>query len=180
MSSRWKIYQLSLVNDIVIGEDSDSFREFCRKSAYGNKEREVKLSFLESLYLLEKGKVELKIGNKNIIFKQLFRKLTKKSFWKKNHFWVKYSVFKDLRERGYVVKTALKFGAEFRVYDRGIKPGEDHAKWIVYPVAESSVMTWYEFSAKNRVAHSTRKRLMLGVVDAEGDVTYWEVRWVRP
>ena len=78
------------------------------------------------------------------------------------------------------MKTALKFGADFRVYDRGVKPGEDHAKWIVFPVYETDVMTWYEFSAKNRVAHSTKKRLLLAVVDQEGDVSYWETRWIRP
>ena len=93
---------------------------------------------------------------------------------------VKFSVFKDLRDRGYVVKTALKFGADFRVYDRGVKPGEDHAKWVVFPVPEGSTTTWHEFAAKNRVAHSTKKRLLIGVVDDEGDVSYWEIRWIRP
>jgi len=95
-------------------------------------------------------------------------------------FWIRYSTFKDLRNRGYIVKTALKFGADFRVYDRGVKPGEDHAKWIIYPVHESETLTWHEFSAKNRVAHSTKKKLMMGVVDDEGDVTYWEVNWKKP
>ena len=74
----------------------------------------------------------------------------------------------------------MKFGADFRVYDKGIKPGEDHAKWIVYPVKESDAITWYEFSAKNRVAHSTKKNLLIGVVDGEGDVTYYEISWKRP
>ncbi|MBW2998063.1 tRNA-intron lyase, partial [Candidatus Woesearchaeota archaeon] len=40
--------------------------------------------------------------------------------------------------------------------------------------------TWHSFSAKNRVAHSTKKRLMIGTVDDEGDVTYWEVKWIKP
>ena len=85
-----------------------------------------------------------------------------------------------MRSRGYVVKTALKFGADFRVYERGTKPGQAHAKWILYPVRESEIMTWYEFAAKNRVAHSTRKNLLLGIVDNESDVTYYEVNWLRP
>jgi len=50
----------------------------------------------------------------------------------------------------------------------------------MYPVAESGIMTWYEFSAKNRVAHSTRKRLLIAIVDEEGDVTYYEIKWTRP
>ena len=85
-----------------------------------------------------------------------------------------------MRNRGYIVKTALKFGADFRVYDRGVKPGDDHAKWIMYPVSESSMLTWYEFSAKNRVAHSTRKKLLIAIVDEEGDCTYYSISWTRP
>ncbi|MDP3918703.1 MAG: tRNA-intron lyase, partial [Nanoarchaeota archaeon] len=77
-------------------------------------------------------------------------------------------------------KTALKFGADFRVYDRGIKPGEEHAKWVMYPIPETSTCSWYEFAAKNRVAHSTRKRLLIAIVDEEGDVTYYEIKWTRP
>ena len=73
-----------------------------------------------------------------------FEKIDKK-------FKTKYFVFADMREKGYIEKTALKFGAEFRVYDKGIKPGDDHSKWVVFPVHESSSLTWHDFSAKNRV-----------------------------
>ncbi|MBU1252016.1 MAG: tRNA-intron lyase, partial [Nanoarchaeota archaeon] len=38
----------------------------------------------------------------------------------------------------------------------------------------------HDFSAKNRVAHSTKKNLLLAIVDEEGDVSYYEVRWVKP
>ena len=96
------------------------------------------------------------------------------------NFWIRYCVFRDIRNRGYIIKTALKFGADFRIYDRGVKPGEDHAKWIVYPVHEGEKLTWYEFAAKNRVAHSTKKKLLIGIVDEEGDCTYYECRWIRP
>ena len=85
-----------------------------------------------------------------------------------------------MREKGYVVKTALKFGADFRVYDKGKKPGKAHAKWIVFAEHESKKLTWHEFSAKNRVAHSTKKHLLLAILDEEGDISYYEVRWMRP
>ena len=119
---------------------------------------------------MEKGKIIIiDKGTKKITYEQFLKKSRKLE----PNFWTRYCVYKDIRNRGYIIKTALKFGADFRVYDRGVKPGEDHAKWIVYPVHESSTLTWYEFSAKNRVAHSTRKRLLIGVVDDEGDVTYY-------
>ena len=88
----------------------------------------------------------------------------------------RYPVFKDLRNKGYIVKTALKFGGDFRVY----KKTKEHAKWIVFVDYESKKLTWQEFSAKNRVAHSTNKKLLLAIVDEEGDIIYYEVKWLKP
>ncbi len=163
----------------VLAESSDDARELYNQSRYGNvlDDGKVQLSLLEALFLFEKGRLDLKDGRgKSLDFDSFIRRARKVE----PNFWIRYCVFKDMRNRGYIVKTALKFGADFRVYDRGVKPGEDHARWIVYPVHEGEQITWYDFSAKNRVAHSTKKRLLIGVVDDEGDVTYYEIRWVRP
>ena len=162
-----------------VTENSDEARDLYNQSRYGSllDSGKVQLSLLESLYLLEKERLIILDGKNKKITAETFLKKVKKL---EPNFWIRYCVFKDMRNRGYIVKTALKFGADFRVYDRGVKPGEDHAKWIIYPVHESSASTWYEFSAKNRVAHSTRKRLLIACVDEESDVTYWEVKWTRP
>lgn len=165
--------------EIVVTENSNEARELYNQSRYGSllSSGKVKLSLLESLYLLEKNRLEVLDKRKKEID---FDKLMKKAKRIDKRFRIRYEVFKDIRERGYIIKTALKFGADFRVYPRGVKPGEDHAKWVVYPVHESETLTWYDFAAKNRVAHSTRKKLMMGVVDDEGDVSYWEIRWLKP
>ncbi len=163
----------------VITESSDDAREFFNQSRFGTlgEDGKVELSLLEALYLMEKGRLEVRQESGRKITFELYVKKARKV---EPNFWIRYCVFKDIRNRGYIIKTALKFGADFRVYDRGVKPGDDHARWIVFPVHEASVFTWHEFSAKNRVAHSTKKRLLLGVVDDENDVTYYEVRWMRP
>lgn len=162
----------------VIIENQPHAMELYDKSRFGSLVRNrIELGLLEACYLLEKEKIRiLNKRNKEFDLEKFLKKATKHE----KNFWVRYQVFKDMRNRGYIVKTALKFGADFRVYDRGVKPGEDHARWILYPVLESQVLTWHDFSAKNRVAHSTRKRLLLGIVDDEGDVSYWEARWLRP
>jgi len=163
----------------VITEDSNEAKELFNQSRYGTllENGKVQLSLPEAMYLIEKKKIDVLDGRgKSILFDNFLRKATKVE----PNFWIRYCVFKDIRNRGYIIKTALKFGADFRVYDRGIKPGEDHAKWIVYPVYEGETLTWYDFAAKNRVAHSTKKRLLIGIVDDEGDVTYYEIRWTRP
>ena len=164
----------------VITESSDDAREFYNQSRFGSlaENGKVELSLLEGLYLMEKNRLEVhsESGKKVLSFEDYVKKAKKVE----PNFWIRYCVFKDMRNRGYIIKTALKFGADFRVYDRGVKPGEDHAKWIVFPVHEASVFTWHEFSAKNRVAHSTKKRLLMAIVDDENDVTFYEIRWMRP
>ncbi|HYD04035.1 MAG TPA: tRNA-intron lyase [Alphaproteobacteria bacterium] len=163
----------------VVAEKSDESRELYNASRYGTilPDGKLQLSLLETLYLIEKNKLELKDSKNKLID---FDSFLKKSSKLEPNMWIRYCVFKDMRDRGYIIKTALKFGADFRVYDRGVKPGEDHARWIIYPVNESTSMTWYDFSAKNRVAHSTKKKLMMGIVDDEGDVTYYEIKWIKP
>ncbi len=169
-----------LLKERVITENTDAARDLYNQSRYGKllADGRVQLALTEAMYLLERGKITIAAarGHKVTSPEQFMKKATKTQ----KNFFVKYSVFKDIRDRGYIIKTALKFGADFRIYDRGVKPGEDHARWILYPVHEGDHLTWQEFSAKNRVAHSTKKRLLIGVVDDEGDVSYWEVRWMRP
>jgi len=163
---------------VVFAESSKQSKALYDKSRYGElKRKKFYYSLFEVAYLIESKKLEVLDGRNKTITLDNFMKKAKK--YDKN-FLVKYAVFRDMRSRGYVVKTALKFGAEFRVYDRGVKPGQAHAKWVLYPVSESEVSTWHDFSAKNRVAHSTKKRLLVGVVDNELDVTYYEINWIRP
>ena len=161
----------------VIGTNSSEAHSLFKKSSFGEPvDEKIQYSLSEALFLVEKGKMDILVHGKKITKKELLKKLQKID----KKIQIKYPVFKDLRERGYVVKTALKFGAEFRVYEKGSKPGKRHAKWIVFTDHESGKLTWHEFSAKNRVAHSTKKNLLLAIVDEEGDITYYEVKWMRP
>lgn len=171
-----KIKALFLRENVI--SKTKEAKDVYSQSRFGEiKEEEIIYSLVEAMYLLEKKKINITDDKGKKVNIESFNKKARKI---EPNFGVRYSVFKDLRNRGYIVKTALKFGADFRVYDRGVKPGDDHAKWIVYPVHETEVMSMYEFSAKNRVAHSTRKNLLLAVVDAETDVTYYTVTWIKP
>jgi len=177
MVQRTKIETFLLKNE-VITECSQNARDLYETSRYGAllEDGRVQLTLLEAYYLLEKKKITVFMRKKNLLKDELL----KKCITREKEFWVRYAVFKDFRDRGYIIKTALKFGADFRVYEKGIKPGEDHARWIVYPVKETRGMTWYDFAAKNRVAHSTKKRLLMGIVDEENSVTYYEIKWMKP
>jgi tRNA-intron endonuclease, archaea type len=176
-----RIVESFFSKDVVFTECSDEARQFYEKSRFGTilEDKRVQLTLIEAYYLLEKEKIRIFSFNnsKKQIEKSFFLKKCMKA---EKNFWTRFAVYSDFRNRGYIIKTALKFGADFRVYDKGVAPGEDHARWIVYPVKETEVLTWYEFAAKNRVAHSTKKRLLLGIVDEENTVTYYEIKWTRP
>jgi tRNA-intron endonuclease len=165
-----------ILGEIISSADTEAFSLY-EKSNFGEpKNSKIQYSLTEAMFLLETGKIEILSNKKKLSLNEFLvkcRKIDKK-------IQIKYIVFKDLREKGYVVKTALKFGADFRVYNKGSSPGKEHARWIVFAEHESNRMTWHEFSAKNRVAHSTKKNLLLAVVDEESDVSYYEVAWIKP
>ena len=163
---------------IVVAENSDRARDLYNKSSFGSYQAaKLQFTLCETLYLAEKEKLEVVDGKGKTI---PYREFVAKASGIEKDFWTRYCVYRDLRIRGYVVKTGLKFGAEFRVYGKGKKPGEEHAKWIVYSVNENNINKWRDFCAKNRVAHSTKKSLLIGIVDEEGDITYYESTWVKP
>jgi tRNA-intron endonuclease len=93
---------------------------------------------------------------------------------------LKYLTYSDLRSRGYLVKTGLKFGAHFRVYARGEAPGETHSAYLVHAIPESHKFTSTELARAVRLAHSVRKNILFAVVDDEGDITYYSIARETP
>ena len=171
-----------LAGDLVyIEEDFQKAQPLYDKSNFGEIHGvgtpRLELSLVEALYLQERNKLKIYDNKSKIVS---FRNFLEKAKRKEKNFWTRYRVYRDLRTRGLLLKTALKFGADFRVYDRGAKPGKHHARWVLYAADENKGLTWRQFSAMNRVAHSTKKKLLIGIVDDEGDVTYYETRWKRP
>jgi tRNA-intron endonuclease len=168
-----------ITGEIISSNFSEAYSLY-EKSGFGEPSKskdKIQYSLPEALFLVERKKlIVLNSKGKEILFKELmdmFKRIDKK-------IQIKYPVFRDLREKGYIVKTALKFGADYRIYEKGHKVGEQHAKWVCFVDHESNKLTWHEFSAKNRVAHSTKKNLLIGIVDEEEDVTYYNISWIKP
>ncbi|MDO8563609.1 MAG: tRNA-intron lyase [Nanoarchaeota archaeon] len=165
----------TLSNSSVSSSSEEAFSLF-EKSAMGEKKAgKIIYSDFEALYLLEKRHLEVFSGKNKLSFDSLLSKLRKKD--KKIE--VKYTVYFDLRSKGYILKEALKFGADFRVYDKGSRPGTSHAPWLIFATNSSDKITWHEFSGKNRIAHSTKKKLLIALVDSESSVSYYEIDWKR-
>src|SRR3989338_1374771 len=103
-----------LTGSKVLVEDK-SFQDFLTSKGFGERKEQFSLSLNESLFLLEQKKIKIKDSkNKIVSFDSLLRQASKnKSFFDS------FIVFKDLKSKGFVVKTGLKFGFSFRVYPKG-------------------------------------------------------------
>lgn len=166
----------TFISEKIFSNSKEAFTLF-ESQRFGERTGEkIFYTLQEALFLVETKKMEISdLKDKTITEKELIKKFAKID----KKFKTKYFVFRDLRQKGFIVKTALKFGAEFRVYEKGKSIGEDHARWILFPVSQNEQLTWQDFSAKNRIAHSTNKKLLIAVVDEENEVSYYEVNWLK-
>lgn len=153
--------------------------EELEEKGYGEKRDDaITLSQEETLYLKEKRR-EFPVENeegKKLTVKQLKALFTQQD----EEFPRKYPVYKDLRDRGFCVRTGFKFGSDYRVYKRGEKPGTGHAIWLVQSIQEEHTFKLPELSRAIRLAQNVRKKMIYAVVDKEGDITYYKVDRITP
>lgn len=134
------------------------------------------LAPVEALYLVEKKKITVKMGGKILSFEKLLEHFKKRD----KEIYIKYAVFQNLRMKGYVARTGLKYGTYFRVYEKGIRLGEERSIWLVRPVREGWKTDTSGFAKSIRLAHSVRKKMIWAVVDAEGEITYYKLEKMVP
>ncbi|ACP55657.1 tRNA-intron lyase [Saccharolobus islandicus] len=137
--------------------------------------RPLELSLIESVYLAKKGLIKVIDKNGEVLE---YEKLYEYSSKIINKFDIMYRVYEDLREKGFIVRSGVKYGADFAVYTLG--PGLEHAPYVVIAVDIDEEITPHELLSFGRVSHSTRKRLVLALVDRKSEsVRYIMFKWVK-
>lgn len=169
---------MQLFGERIIVTDLKEMEEL-EKRGYGEKEGEtLLLSPEEALYLVEK---KLEFGVKNEKGRKMSYDSLIKHFLKiDKEFPMKYLVYKNIRDRGFIIKTGFKFGSHFRVYSRGDKPGKGHAIWLIHCVPEEYIAEFPVISRAVRLAQNVRKKMIYAVVDKEGDITYYKIERITP
>jgi len=135
----------------------------------------LELDLVEALYLIEKRLLEVyDTEGKSITFQELVR-VGRKAV---EDFDMLYKVYRELRESGYVVRSGLKFGSDFAVYEKG--PGIDHAPYLVEVVGYRERIDPAELVRAGRLSHSVRKKLVIAAVDEKtGKTTYIMLKWTK-
>ncbi|MBS7249334.1 MAG: tRNA-intron lyase [Candidatus Freyarchaeota archaeon] len=159
---------------IVGAEDAQKVYE---RGFYGEIQDDgtLKLSPVESLLLVERNRLEVLKDNNEVLNFQALTKIFMKS---DPNLWLKYLVYRDLRSRGYVVRSGYGGNIDFRLYPRGAKLGTDTSKSLIYIVSEGAPIGLEDLDRVTRLAVSTRKRLTMAVVNRQGEVTYYQVSQV--
>lgn len=126
----------------------------------------------EILLLLDRGRIEVinEITKELVSSEDLVIHFTNIN----RNFWSRYLVYKDLRNRGYVVSIGTRITAPFRIYSRGGKPGESVSKKVIYPIPEGEDIDLDLLDQIVNQAKIDRKKLLLSVIDRLGDVTYYQ------
>ena len=159
---------LSREGAVISGKNAESLNS----RGYGTKSNgKLVLAPYEVLFLVEKGVIEVsKKSGKKLTFQDLlqyFRRYDK-------NVWVKYLIYRDLRNRGYVVREGFGLGVDFRLYDRG-DYGKEPAKSIVFGILEGKPISIKELSEVLRKVQNLKKKLILAVVDRRGEVVYYSL-----
>jgi len=134
------------------------------------------LDLMEGLYLLENKRISVIDGrSKKTLGKSVLLKAARETY---RGFSAAYQVYKDLREKGYVVTPGIKFGADFAVYEHG--PGIDHAPFIVSVETPDSVMGPFEVVRAGRLATTVRKHFIIAIPDTKsGKIMYLVFQWFK-
>ncbi|MEM4970716.1 MAG: tRNA-intron lyase [Sulfolobales archaeon] len=133
----------------------------------------LELSMLETLYLCEKGVLRL-IMNGSEIGCEDFRRYASKIM---DGFEPQYLVYRDLRDRGYVVRSGMKYGVAFAVYEKG--PGYEHAPYLVDVMEIEESIDPIMIVRTGRLSHSVRKTLIYAIVGKSGDIRYIGFKWIK-
>ena len=129
------------------------------------------LDLMEGCYLLEISKIKIYRDKKKVSLEELV-KICREEY---HNFDKKYLVYKDFREKEYVVNPGIKFGCDFAVYNRG--PGIDHAPYLIQVYNKSDSISSTGVVLAGRLASSVKKQFILAIPSGKSSVDYLALDW---
>ena len=129
------------------------------------------LDLMEGCYLLEISKIKIYRDKKKVSLEELV-KICREEY---HNFDKKYLVYKDFREKKYVVNPGIKFGCDFAVYNRG--PGIDHAPYLIQVYNKSDSISSTGVVLAGRLASSVKKQFILAIPSGKSSVDYLALDW---
>ncbi|MGH1567554.1 MAG: tRNA-intron lyase [Nitrosopumilus sp.] len=159
-----------IISDQTCISDRTIIHELDQKG-YGEIEKEkLFLKQFETLYLLYANKLILKKGKKHIDFNS-FMNICQRT---DSGILTKFLIYRDLRNRGYVVKDGFGFGSDFRVYERGYF-GKKGAKFLIFGLNEGQQEKMGNLQKKIEEITQMGKEPIIAVIERRGEVIYYKI-----
>jgi len=130
------------------------------------------LDLIEGLYLLENKKISITKLKQKINVKQM-TEICKKEIHEFGG--KKYIVYKNFRDKGYIINPGIKFGCDFAVYEKG--PGIDHAPFLIQVYNRNESITSTGIVLAGRLATTVRKQFILAIPKGKDKVDFLALDW---
>ena len=135
-----------------------------RERGFGHlKGKRIFLSPYETFYLMEKGRIRV-VSLKRREELSL-RDLVERLSVGKPEVWIKYLIYRDLRDRGYIVREASI--VDFEVHGKG------PLRRLVSIIFEGREASLKKLNQLLRYATGERKEPVLAVIDRRSDIVYY-------
>ena len=131
------------------------------------------LDLIEGHYLQEKSQLTIHKSKKKVTRQQLLE-ICRSEY---HNFDKKYQVYKDFRDKKYIVNPGIKFGCDFAVYQKG--PGIDHAPYLVQVYNTSDTITATGVVLAGRLATTVKKQFILAIPHGKDKVDCLALDWWR-
>lgn len=162
-----------LDGDKVIISDLDN-RALLTQRGFGEKHLNyISIDLFEALFLMENDSLSVTDKGKKINFEKLINLVLNKD--SKKEFLQKFEVYKDIRSKGYLLKSGLKFGFDFRVYPKGKKISEEHSQFVIDVISEKDKIKPQYLSKSLRMSIGLHTNLILAIVDNDLGISYYEI-----
>jgi len=160
-----EIFEAFYSNGKVYVPEADRLMELLDRGFGTRRDQRLELSPYESFFLVEKSRI--KIVDKDSGGPLSLHDLVARFSMGKQEVWIRYLVYRDLRDRGYIVRGSEKF--DFEIHGKG---AERRLVSIVYEGKEANLQ---ELTTLIRYAAKQKKELILAVIDRRTDLVYYSI-----
>lgn len=171
--------KLVVSNQTCVITDKSVIHELEQKGFGDIQKEKLFLESFETLYLLYTKRLILKKSNSSSNAKLIdfnsFMGLCQKT---DSDILTKFLIYRDLRNRGYVVKDGFGFGSDFRVYERG-HYGEKGAKFLVFGLNEGQQEKMGNMQKKIEAITQMGKEPIIAVIERRGEVIYYKINKIN-
>lgn len=157
-------------SEVIVDEQSEATRHYNKGSFGRMEEGALHLDIIEAAFLVESERLQVLRDGSPLSLQELMLHGIRQD----PAFEIRYLVYRDLRQRGYVADTNEQ---AMNLYPRGGAPHSHQPDFLVKALSERSPFSIRSIAV---LLHALQqRRLMVGIVDEEGDLTYYYVKFFR-